>query len=105
MYWQQRLLPLERPGVRSAFLFSPIEELIVSEFSKQRVVADNLFSKLQTQSLSSARIFSEMEQAAQQREANMIKLRGLRLAHEASAKPAAIATQGKTKSHRRPGSK
>lgn len=75
------------------------------ELSKQRLVADNQFLKLQTRSLSHARILSETEQATQQRQENMLKLRGMRLAHQVNAKRAAIATQNKSKSNRRPGFK
>lgn len=75
------------------------------ELSKQRLTADNQFLKLQTRSLSHARILSETELAIQQREENMQKLRGLRLAKEANVKQAGLATQTNTKSRRRPGFK
>lgn len=75
------------------------------ELSKQRLTADNQFLKLQTRSLSHARILSETEQAIQQREENMQKLRGLRLAKDANVKQAGLAAQINTKSRRRPGFK
>lgn len=75
------------------------------ELSKQRLTADNLFLKLQTRSLSHARIISETEKLIQLREENMLKLRGLRLAKEANVKQAGLAAQINTKSRRRPGFK
>lgn len=75
------------------------------EPSKQRLTADNQFLKIQTRALSHARIMSETEKLTQQREDNMHKLRGLRLAKEANVKQAGIAAQINTKSRRRPGFK
>jgi len=48
---------------------------------------------------------SETEKLTQQREENMQKLRGLRLANEANVKQAGLAAQINTKSRRRPGFK
>lgn len=75
------------------------------ELSKQRLTADTQFSKIQTRSLSLARIVSETEKVTQQRADNMLKLRGLRLANEANIKQAGLAAQINTKSRRRPGFK
>ncbi len=75
------------------------------ELSKQRLTADNQFLKIQTRALSQARIMSETEKLTQQRDDNMLKLRGLRLAKEANLKQAGLAAQIKTKSRRRPGFK
>ncbi|WP_139163572.1 hypothetical protein [Bosea robiniae] len=75
------------------------------ELSKQRLTADNQFLKIQTRALSRARIMSETEKLTQQREDNMLKLRGLRLANETSVKQAGLAAQIKMKSRRRPGFK
>lgn len=80
-------------------------EIIVFELSKQRLTADNQFLKIQTRALSQARIMSETEKLTQQRDDNMLKLRGLRLAKEANLKQAGLAAQIKTKSRRRPGFK
>ncbi|TQI75305.1 hypothetical protein FHT98_3082 [Bosea sp. AK1] len=80
-------------------------EMVVFELSKQRLTADNQFLKIQTRALSRARIMSETEKLTQQREDNMLKLRGLRLANETSVKQAGLAAQIKTKSRRRPGFK
>ena len=80
-------------------------EIVMFELSKQRLTADNQFSKIQTRSLSHARIVSETEKLIQHREDNMLKLRGLRLAKEANVKQAGLAAQIKTKSRRRPGFK
>lgn len=51
--------------------------------SKQRIVADNQFLKIQTQSLARNRIMSETESITQQRDANTVRLRQLRLEKEA----------------------
>lgn len=75
------------------------------EISKQRLTADNQFLKIQTRALSHARIMSETEKLTQQREDNMLKLRGLRLAKEANVKQAGLAAQINKKSRRRPGFK
>lgn len=80
-------------------------EMIVIELSKQRLTADNQFLKIQTRSLSHARIVSETERLTQQRSDNMIKLRGLRLAKEASDRRAALAAPVNLKSRRRTGFK
>lgn len=80
-------------------------EIIVFELSKQRLTADNQFLKIQTRALSHARIMSETEKLTQQREDNMHKLRGLRLARDANVKQAGLAAQINTKSRRRPGFK
>lgn len=75
------------------------------ELSKQRRIADNQFLKTQTKALSHARILSETERLAQQRADNMIKLRGLRLAKEATDRQTALSAQASMKTRRRPGFK
>lgn len=75
------------------------------EPSKQRLTADNQFLKLQTKALSHARILSETERLSQQRADNMSRLRGLRLAKEASDRQAALGAQASMKTRRRPGFK
>jgi len=77
----------------------------MSELSKQRLTADSQFSKIQTKTLSHARILSETERLSQQRADNMIKLRGLRLAKEASDRQAALGAQASMKARRRSGFK
>jgi len=77
----------------------------MSELSKQRLTADSQFSKIQTKTLLHARILSETERLSQQRADNMIKLRGFRLAKEASDRQAALGAQASMKVTRRPGFK
>ena len=73
--------------------------------SKQRLLADNQFLKIQTKTLSHARILSETERLSQQRADNMLKLRGLRLAKEATDRQAARGAQTNAKTRRRSGVK
>jgi hypothetical protein len=82
-----------------------MEGIRMIELSKQRLTADNQFLKIQTKALSHARILSETERLAQQRADNMIKLRGLRLAKEATDRQAALGAQANMKARRRPGFK
>jgi hypothetical protein len=78
-------------------------EIIVVELSKQRLVADNQFLKIQTRSLCHDRIVSETESLTQQRAENMLKQRGLRLAKEAFDRQAALTAPVTKKVRRRPG--
>lgn len=80
-------------------------EITVFEFSKQRLTADNQFLKIQTRALSQGRLMSETEKLTQQREENMQKLRGLRLAKETNIRQAGLAAQVNKESQRRPGFK
>lgn len=61
------------------------------ELSKQRTAADNQFLKIQTRSLSLARIVTETERVSQQRADNTVRLKELRLAKEALDLQAALA--------------
>lgn len=71
------------------------------ELSKQRLVADNQFLKIQIRATSQASIVSETERLVQQRADNMLRQRGLRMAKEASDRHAALAAPVSMKGRRR----
>ncbi len=73
----------------------------MNELSKQRIAADSQFLKIQTRSLSLARIVSETERASQQRADNTLRIRELRLAKEASDRQAALVHSVSAKAQRR----
>lgn len=80
-------------------------ETILIELSKQRLLADNQFLKIQTRASSHARIVSGTERLIQQRADNMLRQRGLRMAQEASDRQATLTAQASMKGRRRPGFK
>lgn len=67
----------------------------MAQQSLQRINAENIFMKTQTQSLARNRITSEIDNIAQHRDANMARQKQQRLEKEAIDRQTALATTSK----------